>query len=179
MWGCMKKLTISLIALFIFSCGVYAAEQKEEKEVFGRTIFKLDYPDRDVRVVLFSILQKDPLESYKEKLKKMRGFLLNKSKDRGKNKISSIWGDLFSSVSALEVGYLENSNSNNERVLDGETNLFQKQWLVTRVTDFNGKKLCWSVPFRPEKGKTVEVILTKDNVTDYKKLEKIYDSIVK
>ena len=177
----MKKRTTILLCfvLLIFSVDL-CADQKEEKFVFGDTVFKLNYPDKNVRVVLFSILNKDPLEIYKETLRKRREFLLNRTEHNSKKTdIAKVWGDMFSPLSAIEVAYLENSVSGTEYPMSGKTNIFAKQWLVTRLAIGSDDNLfCWGVPFRPKKGKTVEIILTKDNVIDYKKLEKIYNSIV-
>ena len=178
----MKKQTTVILCfvLLLFSVSLWAG-QKEEKPVFGKTIFKLNYPDKNVRVVLFAVLNKDPLELYKEALHKRRQLLLSRSEHKLKEmEISNIWGDIFSPLSAAEVGYLENNISGTERFLGGETNIFVKQWLVTKpVVGSDNNIFYWGVPFRPKKGKTVEVTLNKSNVTGYKKLEKIYDSIVK
>lgn len=168
---------LTTILLFV-SVNIWA-EKKEDLGCISR--IKLDYPDKDVRVVLFAYSLEDPLESYKKNLVKMKKFLLSRSTERDKEvEIVSAWDRIFANMSPFELWYLENSNSTEERVFDDKYSCYNKRrWVVTMARSFNDKTLCWGVPFVGKKGKTIKVNLTKDNVIDYKKLEKIYDSIVK
>lgn len=39
------------------------------------------------------------------------------------------------------------------------------KWLVTRAARFQGKAVCWCIPFKVEAGKKTEVLLTLQNMT--------------
>ena len=192
----MKKLTVLFITLFVVSLGAYAAEQKEivqkytqeewdkkmkenEKNAWSANL-KLEYPGEWLKGVLYILTDKDPMENFKEDVKKMKEYYVETSNLSHMKTlyIQYSWDKIFDTVQGDSVSFLENhpNKHSSHSVSSGN---FKKQWLVTKAIANNGKNICWSIPLNTKKGKTIEVELTEKNAVSNDKLEKIYDSIVK
>ena len=200
----MKRLTVLLVALFAFSLGAYAAEQRETikkytQEEWDKKMKELEKQNWSVRVnmehpglgyysggVLIALVEKDPMENFKKAINKMKKYYIEKSsiKDAKLVAVESAWNDVFETITGGDVALLYNDEKKNDEKrpdhnLSWGGNDFKKQWLVTKAFGLNGKTICWSILLNKKKGKTTEIKLTQQNVIKNEKLEKIYDSIIK
>jgi len=194
----MKKFVVLFVATFTLSFTVNAVEQKApvkkytqekwNKEMKDRekdswvVDFKLDAPGLCSGVVLFALVDKDPVEYFKADLKKSKQFLLETAdlEDNRHRAVQSSWNSVFETVSGRDVFYLENIATNKHAPSHSHgSNRSGKLWLVTKAMGCHDENMCWSIPLKVKKGKTIEVKLTDKNMVSNEKLEKIYDSIVK
>jgi hypothetical protein len=201
----MKKLTVLLLASFVLSLNMYASEKKNEGKKFTsmeeynkylaertedswRANIKLK--DTSIKefgylgVLCSSTVEKDPMELFKKELKMMAKYFSRRSNlaEAKEMDIQFAWDKVFDTVKGSRVWFLPESSKDKlyYNSISGDVSpKAKKRWLVTQAVGRNGKTVCWSIPLKPEKGKTVDITLTDDNAIHYKELEKIYDSIVK
>ena len=195
----MKKFFVLFLAMFAFSCVVTATEKKEPVKKLTQEDWnkKMSDSNKDswhaqIRLmykgtplphngIMFAIVKKDPMENYKEELKKMKNYILETAdlKDLKASSIDNSWNDIFDTVTGNQMSFLENDVKDRYHHMLG-SNDFSKQWLVTKGTVSNGNVIAlWSIPVQMKKGETIDVTLTEKNMVSNKELYKIYDSIIK
>ncbi len=192
----MKRLFILFVSVLVFSLGASAVEKKEpvkkytqeewdnqtkkwDKESWMADL-KLEYPGEWLKGVVFLVVDKDPMESYKQELEKNKDFYIQRSslKDAKDMDVQIAWNSIFRDYPASDVSFLENNPEKGSKHGYGSSS-FKRTWLVTKAIGSNGKQVCWGLRLNVKKGKTIEVKLTDKNAVSGDKLIKIYDSIVK
>jgi hypothetical protein len=91
--------------------------------------------------------------------------------------LSAAWDSLFKDVPGDKVGLLfrnEGGQGNDDdqeeqgpihAVFIKSNEPDGKKWLLTRASQFEGRVVCWCVPFEVRKGDQTEVQLTEENMT--------------
>jgi hypothetical protein len=143
----------------------------------------LNVPDRFPPAVMFSIRDADPHSEYEKGLQS----LLDNQRERGVSSASDVpelmrqgllqvaWDSVFREVSGDRVGLLFRNEGRQAGEEEGEivarysmvlkSNEPEGQkWFVTRAIRFEGRIVCWCVPFEAHKGARVAIGLTEDNM---------------
>jgi hypothetical protein len=183
----MNKLFIVFLTLTLFSC-TKTTNKSPEQDVC-KAEFALKY-NTALNHVLFAIVHNEPIEYFKERItadKEQLKKIKPNQKIEGAdilvkhNMIINYWNSVLDTVRGRDILSLDNSSikylekSKHNRT----TNCFKNAWLFTRMFGWDKEGLGWSIPLELDKDKTLKVVLTKNNTVDFKKLEEIYDSIVK
>jgi hypothetical protein len=169
---------------------------QEEHNEFLKQVWEakvtIDYPyivELGHPAILYTIaVEKDPIDLFKEQLKKSATYFSKKKSPTNIKEYDIQWAwdhGVFSTVKGSDMWLLEYLQGQKNHLGGFTTSCDSKGcfnkpvWLVTQAVGNNGKTVVWSMRLKPKKGKTTEIKLTKDNAISYKKLEKIYDSIIK
>jgi hypothetical protein len=145
----------------------------------------LDLPDQFPPAVMFTIRDADVRSEYEKALQKLIG-------QQGQLKVDPLpwevpemlrqatlrlaWDSMFKDVPGDKVGLLFR-NEGRQGHEDGEEEgdavymvLIKsnapdgRKWIVTRASEFEGRVVCWCVPFEVRKGERTEVELTGENM---------------
>ncbi len=149
----------------------------------------LNMPDLDPEAVLVAIMDSDPLERYREALRKSLDILrqqvaretdpLQRELVR-KAQMTSTWDRLFSAVPGDQV-YLLTAPRRKDGEIQVRTLAFAsnapagRKWFVSKIAYLKDHPVCWSIPLDTETGKAVDAHLKPDNTLD---LQKQFDAIV-
>jgi len=184
-----------ILGIFVVVCGLllnssafaFKKGNDVENEICNAE-FKLQYP-KGMNHVLFTVVREDPMEHFKKKITVDREKLIKIKLDQKiegtnisekKNTVVNYWNYVLDTVTGSHIWDLQNNVGKNTPFKHGHrTNCLPKAWLVTRMIGADDGAIGWSIPLNFKKGKTIEVKLTPDNAIKFKKLEKVYDSIVK
>ena len=151
----------------------------------------LDVPDLFPPAVMFSILDFDPRTKFRDRVNRM-----SESQNQQKmptppitpqllrqSLLSAAWDSVFRDVPGDKVAllYYRNATQNVRTEVDDQgaapvvrthmvgimsTDPVGTKWLVTRATRFGDKPVCWCKPVEVEKGKSIDVKLTEQDMID-------------
>jgi hypothetical protein len=153
----------------------------------------LDVPGRFPPAVMFSIMDSDPLLKFKETVKKMSAAQPKDDAEAGspdqfrlikQGLLIAAWDSVFREVTGDRVSLVFNSPGDpgpdatrGEKpdiavfdVVIGSTDLAGKKWVVTKATPFEERRVCWCKSVEVEKGKSIDVPLTAQDMIDLETL---------
>lgn len=144
----------------------------------------LDVPDLFPPAVMFGILDSDPHPKFTENFRRMS----EKQKQHEielqppltpdlmrQSLLSAAWDAVFQEVPGNQIAMLIRNEGRPAGSNDAGGAMFYSvgiksngspgtKWLVTRATRFGGKAVCWCIPVDVEKGKTIDVSLSLQNM---------------
>jgi hypothetical protein len=167
--GFIMKKIIGLFTLMFIASTSFAAGSQDKDYATGE--FEMGSCCKNLKIdhVIFAIVDKDPMESYKDAIEPTTD-----TKAPRYVHIQHAWSRIFDSVTGNQVWSLDDGAPFRTR-----TNVYDgKRWLVTRAVGTSEENICWSIPINFKKGKTVKIILNEENRVSNKKLEKIFDKAV-
>lgn len=172
----MKKI---LILFFLLIPLISYAKEYDSNEYWQLKVKMSNLSLPSDCVLLYTIVYEDPINHFKKVVSEKKETFKQVYSDSKEGAITYSWQEIFSLVDGKEVYYAINKH---DFVMNHGFHAslpFSKAWLVTRAVHSKDEVLCWSIPLKKKKGKTTEIVLTDKNILSYKKLEKIYDSIIK
>ncbi len=136
-----------------------------------RLAISIDDSQRVRSAVQYGIFDTDPVPGFKARFKSVVRYLqgqdtpANTIEKRASSLASACWDLSFKEVTGDRV-YLVVRSPNATDVLHGSNSSDGKKWLVTKITEVNGKPVCWCVPIEVQTGRQIEVVLSENNMFD-------------
>lgn len=141
--------------------------REELREHFWTVNVQLDMPDLDPPAVQYAFFSYDPIPDFLERVKaysihytSMLERARNEEEKEGfrKSAIKITWNGAFNDIVGTDVGLLTGGCG---RSSNGPPDML---WFVTKMTFVDQDPICWSIPVKPEKGKTITIVVNKENV---------------
>jgi len=180
-----RIILYAVLATFFFQSTSHAISE-EKREEYEKTTWrlhlKLDMPELVAAAVIWAVFEEDPIPEYRQRIEKVkdiyRKFLEEKTDEKSRQiaknaQMQVSWNLGFKKITGDEVCLLtEAPGVSHSLASNSEAG---KKWIVTKVVYIKRKLICWVIPVETEVGKTVDVVLSNENVFN---LAEIYDEIM-
>ena len=180
----MKTLLV-ITSLLLFA-GFVFGQQPEMDDNIGPQVWQMSMNlEKSILkppAVQWTIFDKDPVPGFRARVKRMKAFYTeqleraedNDEKEIARSSMMTVSWDLgFKEATGDQVYLLTRapgvSHSFRSNDPDG------KKWIVTKIAQIKGKPGCWCIPVTVETGKSIRIVLTKDNMFD---LDSEFDKVL-